>query len=286
MKFTTSLLTILAATATLAVPSYNECKNIVEKKYSACTKNSMFENVIFYSDYCIDFENEQCQKLYNNSMSDIINEIPECKGYLDDEDEEEMELNETILKLNYNFMKIACSKDEQGNFCPHSFVNVEKTYNLESLKMKGEEANDIYMEYVKESCRSKKCVDDYLNNIENIKKIYSTITFATTSSEEERQYERISSILKSDTCTAKIGKTSVNANDNVNASSANANGNTVTSNGSANNTTNPTNNNTNDKSNATNGNANGKTDEKNGAAQVTYSSVLFVSLAILLITLY
>jgi len=286
MKFSTQFLTVLAATvtATLAKPSILECRNIFEKKYSTCTGILSEKHYGFYENYCIEFETENCKKFYNKSLRDIYAEIPECKDLT--EDEEEIKVTESVIKLYYSFMKFACARDEQGNYCPHSFVNVEKTYDIESLGMKGEEANTIYMEYVNETCKSKKCVDDGLSSIENIKKASSTFPLAEMGPSEEMQLQKISSILKSDTCTAKIGKTSVNGNDNVSTFNANANGNVVTSNGNANGTTNPTNSNTNDKPNATNGNANSKTDEKNGATQVTYSSVLIISLAVVLSVLF
>jgi len=284
MKFTTSFFTVLAATATdiLAETSTFDCNRITNRKYSKCIESFGGKNYGFYENYCIEFETENCQKFYNNSLRDIYAEIPECKGDL--ENEEDLNEIEKVVNYYYSFMKIACARDEQDNYCPHSFVNVEKTYDMESLSSKGEEANTIYMKYVNETCKSKKCIDDYLSNIEDIKQVCSKSELLKMRPNEKMQFQKISSILKSDTCTAKIGKTSVNVNGNanasnvntsgVNASSANANGNIVTTNGNVNNTT-----------NASNSNDNGKTDATNGATQITISSVLFASLAILLLTL-
>jgi len=193
--------------------------------------------------------------------------------------------SDILLKLFYNSFKNACAKDEQGNFCPYSYVNIQKNDSLDIIDYKVE----TYMEYIKESCKSKKCVDEYLSYIEDMNEIYSI-----TKAEEFRfrNEKEISSLLKSETCTAQIANSSnnvsnVNNNGKTDASNTNINGNTNVSNGTANGNTNVSNVISNSKTDtSSNNNNNVKTDAKSGATQITYSNVLFVSLAILLSILF
>jgi len=277
MKFTTSFLTVLAATATLAAPPNKECMDVYMKKYGDC--RSLAENDEYNESYCKLYETEICQKLYNNNVLDIISEFPECKGVTADEEELKRSDKERIIFNNLG--KIVCTKDEQGNFCPYSPANTQTSVNISNNKGRIEEIKFTLIGALKESCKSKKCVDEFQSVLENAKKIASeeknSLYFGVTN----LNINDVSSIINSETCAARYAKTNANGNNNVNASNGNANGNVVTSSGNANGSSG----NSNDKTNATNGNANGKTDEKNGATQVTFSSVLFISLAVVLSTL-
>jgi len=90
MIFTTSFLTVLAATATLARLSKSDSLNCLEtykNKYSICTKSIPDKKMVFYNEnICIEFESELCQKYYKSSMKDIYNEFPECKGIMIDDE--------------------------------------------------------------------------------------------------------------------------------------------------------------------------------------------------------
>ena len=217
-------------------------------------------------------------------MKGIIAEIPECKNA----PEKEIEQTDDLIKFVEVTYKIACAKDEQGNFCPYSPGNPQTTGASEA--MREGQRNEVYMGFIKESCKSKMCVDDYLSGLEILKTVSPTSIY--TSNMNNKEMEEIATYLKSETCTAQTAQiaqnaqtsnTSVNGNNNANPSNTNAS-NTNASNTNASNT-NASNTNANGKTNTNNNNDN-KTDAENGASQVTYSSILFVSLAILLSALY
>ena len=295
MKFTTQILTVLAATATLAAPTAKNCDAVIEQKYSSCI--SIIKGGGFNENYCIEYESENCQNLFKSGMKGIMAEFPECKGA----PEEEIKQSDEVLKFVEATMKIACAKDEQGNYCPYSPGNPQTAVATNGMGRR--ERNEAYMVYIKESCKSKKCVDDYLNSIEIVKTISPSSMFGNG---DDKETKEIATYLKSETCTAQAVKsaqnaqtsnTSVNGNNNANASNTNvSNFNASNTNASNTNTSNTNTSNTNtSNTNASNTNANGKTntsndndknDAKSGATQVTYSSVLFVSLAILLSALY
>jgi len=285
MKFTTSFLTVLAATSTLAAPTTKSCNQILNKKYSTCS--SVFSGSGFNENYCIEYETELCQKYFNSSLKEIYAEIPECKDILNDIEEEE-----TILYDSMRYaIKIACTKDEQGNFCPYSPANTKTAIDLKGMRRK--ERNVAYNEYVKESCKSKKCVDEYLKYIEAGIQMYSSTNKMTQSQiEEKKEMQELATYLKSETCTAHNVKTNINGNDNGNTSNngnTTNNGNTsgvISSGTNTNGKVDTSSGNTNDKKETSNDNGNDKNDAKSGATKVTYSSILFVGLAILLSTLY
>jgi len=267
MKFTTQILTVLAATATLAAPTAKNCDALFEQKYSSCL--SVIKGGGFNENYCIEYETENCQNLFKSGMKGIITEFPECK----DTPEKEIEQTDDIIKLVEATLKTACAKDEQGNYCPYSPGNPQTAAVIKGMGRS--ERNEAYTGYIKESCKSKKCVDDYLNALEIGKTISPSSMFGFT---YDKETEEIITYLKSETCTAQAVKTAQNAQ--ASNTSVNGNNNTNASNTNASNT------NANGKTNTSNGNNDNKTDAESGATQVTYSSVLFVSLAILLSALY
>jgi len=151
----------------------------------------------------------------------------------------------------YYAKKLNCIKNEQGNFCPYSLSNIQKFHNSNSLT--DGEILTAYMKYFKESCKSKTCIDEISYYIEFIENAYLTNEKEKVEPEEKQFIQDISSLLKSETYTAQ------NENNNINSS---------------------------DKTDNSNSKANDKTDVKSGATQITYSNVLFISLAILLSTLF
>jgi len=278
MKLTTTFLTVLAATASLAAPTKDNCESIINEKYSVCASFMLGSNFGsgFNENYCIEYESENCQKLYTTSTKDIYAEIPECKGL--SFEEEMLKQSDYLIKFIYNSLKIACAKDEQGNYCPYSYANIQNYDSLEDIEYEGPEKT-TYMKYLNESCRSKKCIDEYLSYIDNIKEVSSNIEFEELKLRNEKELDKYYSLFKSETCTAQIGKVNVNTNDKVDTSIV------TTSNVNATNVNNDSKvGSSNDKTNSLNGN--GKTDVKSGATQITYSNVLFVGLTILLSTLF
>jgi len=279
MKFTTQFLTVLAATVTLAAPAAKSCDEILDEKYLNCI--SIVREGGFNENYCIEYETEKCQKFFKSSMKDIVAEIPECK----DKTEKDLKQSDGAIKFVDGILKISCAKDEQGNFCPYSPGNTKTAIDIRDFRKS--QRNEAYIGYLKESCKSKKCVDNYINALESIKNLPP---IEIIDNMDDKEIEEITTYLKSETCTAQtvqtapITNTSVNGNNNANASNTNAS-NTNASNTNTSNT-NASNTNANGKTNTSNGNNDNKTDAKSGATQITYSSILFVSLAILLSALY
>jgi len=194
-------------------------------------------------------------------------------------DDENIRDSDSKKEIMFYDRKFDCARDEQGTLCPYTPGNIQKFHkNLNSLSW--EEQSAIYLKYIKESCKSKKCVDEVFNVFDYLENVY-LVNFKDEAASEKKQFiQDIYSILKSDTCTSQYGKTSVNGNNNVNTSNVN------TSSANANSTTNASNGNVNDKTNASNNNAHNKTDAKSGATQVTYSGILFAGLAISLSILF
>jgi len=294
MKLTISFLTVLAATATLAKPSRSDSENCFEaynNKYSVCTVSMSDKSIQSIENICHDFESELCQKYFKSSKKDLYNEFPVCKGYMmDDGSIRNSDSSDSIKETMYYSIKLDCARDEQGILCPYTRGNIQKFHkNIDSMKQ--EEQSAIYLKYVKESCKSKKCVDEVFNVFDYVENVYLVNKKDKATAEVNQFIQDIYSTLKSETCTSQYGKTSVNGNNNVNTSnvnisSANANDNTVTSSANVNGTTNASNGYINDKTNASNNNANNKTDAKSGATQITYSGVLFAGLAIALSILF
>jgi len=216
--------------------------------------------------------------------------IPECKNRLNEKEMIEFEKR----KKAYNYtMSNLCAKDEQGNYCPYSPGNIQNSSKYkDKTYLSLEEFNAEYSKLIKESCNSKKCVDQYINLIDNALKESSDIDYNKLRNDNLDILE-IYSILKSETCAARYNKTNGNGNDKIDTSSVNtsivnanngtANGNTNVSNGTTNDNANVSNVISNGKTDtSSNNNNNGKSDATSGAIRVTYSNVLFAGLAILL----
>ena len=91
--------------------------------------------------------------------------------------------------------------------------------------MTKEEIHAVNMKYIKESCKSKKCVDKFSNSIEFIKNIYLPNQKEKFTPETKQFIKNIFSLLKSETCDAQVANTSNNA------SNVNNNGKTDATNG-------------------------------------------------------
>jgi len=132
MKFSTGLVTLIAAVSTVFSHSITakrdenatkNCKDIYTG-LSTCIINLNF----YYDGACEKFKTQECQDVFNKYNSE------ENKACLN------MEVSVAIANL-----KISCSKDEKGEYCPIA-------------KFAKENPNkEITEEIVKETCKSKAC---------------------------------------------------------------------------------------------------------------------------------
>jgi len=165
MKFTTSFLAVLASTATLAAPSTDTCEGIIEKKYLNC--NSVATSA-YSANYCNEiFETEFCQKYFNSTLKEIYAEIPQCQSLVNSIDEK----TSIDFELIRHTVKVSCAKDQQGNFCRYNPANPQSANETRGMSRM---AKEIYIgKLVKESCKSKKCADEYLKYTEVKLQYYS-----------------------------------------------------------------------------------------------------------------
>jgi len=111
--------------------------------------------------FCVTIETRKCQKYYNTKLNDI----PECK-YSDKYQLSELRFS---LKAEYLAYKGHCSSDEQGNFCPLSSIEYSKRIT-ETMTIEQQEEN--YDIALKDTCKSQKCIDNYLLTIDSSEKHY------------------------------------------------------------------------------------------------------------------
>ncbi|KAG4101229.1 hypothetical protein H8356DRAFT_1655959 [Neocallimastix lanati (nom. inval.)] len=149
-----------------------ECQTAVEKlqqENESCTlkidsNNNNQKDKGSMDELCKTFNTEKCQAYYNTKLS----EIPECQsselGYLEGMD--------NLTKLSYLSIKLACSTDENNEYCPLSQFGFTKDDQAEKEKEeeKEKEKIEIYEQAKQETCNSKKCRDSYLSIVESVKK--------------------------------------------------------------------------------------------------------------------
>lgn len=140
-----------------ALKPYIECFEIIDK-----IENRKIYNITNNEELCDKYNSEKCQKLARNGISDTVSE---CK---------DASFSEVILKDLGSFnggpytldmfsdnMKMyifICSKDENNKNCPfRDYYN-----NITQIdELSNEERTKRYIESVKETCKSKKCIDEY-----------------------------------------------------------------------------------------------------------------------------
>jgi len=131
---------------------FTECFEYLSN-YEEC-----FNEAINTEEQCAKIESDDCQKFFSTSIVDA----PECqkvsKGPL-------LVFNE-LLKMQSNYSKFNCSKDEQGQYCPLNSIGLQKNYNFDGSENKKEE---IYDKAIEDTCKSQKCTDSYLTFISGAK---------------------------------------------------------------------------------------------------------------------
>jgi len=140
------------------LPIKKECNDALEKLKN---ENSECEadNDEDYKKFCDAFNSDKCQKFYNTKFT----EIPECKS----SQQEIVSMLEELFKKSLTFHKIKCATDEQGNYCPLTEIEMNKRINK---TMTEEEQEAIYDEILKDTCKSQKCADAYLSLLEDVEK--------------------------------------------------------------------------------------------------------------------
>jgi len=167
MKFT-QFLTVLAATSSIFASVIPEKDQTVDedelaKCFAAITTTKECTSTIHddaedYKRVCSLYETEKCQNIYKSGLFGI----PECKNV----DKILIIGANEMLKVEYQQLKFYCSKDEKGNYCPFTPMELQENYGYEESNWT---KNTIINKAIKDSCKSKKCTDAYLTLAEEAK---------------------------------------------------------------------------------------------------------------------
>ena len=218
--------------------------------------NNCFVNPVLDSEKfegrCTTFASEQCQKFENTSAYDV----PECK-----------DVNKSILfgideliKVSFQATKFECGKDENGNYCPLTSITLEKNYQYNKVAndtLTEPQVAEIYDKAMADTCKFKKCSDDLFTFVNEMSKDAKVIVQEAINSEsipEKTKKER----------EANIKEEQIKYLENFDVNKVN---------------------NYLKKENCLSEEAVKNSNTTSGAIQVTYSSALFVSLALLLLSL-
>jgi len=274
MKFVKSFLTVLAASSSLAltIPTKRQedinmkCQMALSKynleNQDCKNKISSIQTEEELKSYCEKMNTDKCQKFYTTSFTSI----PECKD-ADPSIQSSLALMDVMLKQGLSQIQTGCATDEQGNFCPLS--NAEKAKRVNS-NMTEEQQRESFDAALKETCKSKKCTDVYLSAFDNLDKFTNDLieTVSKIENYPKDELEKMKKELNDDMKKLKedpdVSKSLEYLKSNECAAEAKSNP-------------------------AANSAAEGKTDgddNKSGAiSSMTFSSTLFVTLALLLFTL-
>lgn len=102
---------------------------------------------------CSSFNSEKCQQVLKGG----INTIPECK----DLPTEVLATSPLIFEMLSSSIGLACSKDENDNYCPLSDVIISNNGKLDQNE-------ETVKAAIKETCKSKKCVDAAVDTLTRI----------------------------------------------------------------------------------------------------------------------
>lgn len=198
MKFTTQLLTILAASSVYAIPTKRQVNDInidIGENDFGSIGNKIPDDISIPVDLSdpnnLDVSsfnmgiNEQCEKtldqykecLEGNSEIDVNNKenvcnivnSEKCQNFFSDDIKNNQgceNLNEIAARVlnfykkgNTISLKMQCAKDENGKFCPLSNISPK----LMSIEKEGgdsdKEFETLYTEAVSETCKSRSCIN-------------------------------------------------------------------------------------------------------------------------------
>ncbi|KAG4085503.1 hypothetical protein H8356DRAFT_1740080 [Neocallimastix lanati (nom. inval.)] len=214
MKLTTKLLTLLSASTVFSYSVQNELNKRLEinlqelgaaancmtalSKFQDCNIN--ITNLKNNKDtICQAINSEKCQTILKGG----INAIPECK----DLPKEVLATSPLFFEMLSSSVGLACSKDENGNYCPLSDVIISQDGKLSREEQEVQNA-------ITETCKSKKCVDaavDTLTRVEAAELIadLAGVNFGKqevsvqnqTQTVEKSEYKKVLEYFRSDNCT-------------------------------------------------------------------------------------
>ncbi|KAG4087614.1 hypothetical protein H8356DRAFT_1728794 [Neocallimastix lanati (nom. inval.)] len=216
MKFTFKLLTLLTVSSVLSYSIQDDLKKRLDLNFEdlgeaakCLTSLSNFQECKIDTtnlkndkeSVCNSFNSEKCQKV----LKDGIKAIPECK----DLPTEVLAASPLLFEILSSGIGLACSKDENGNYCPLSDIIITNDGKL------NKEDQSVQMAVI-ETCKSKQCTDaaiDTLNRVETAEMLsgLSSVNFkrqeikAQTHPEIDEksisEYKLILEYFKSDNCT-------------------------------------------------------------------------------------
>eukprot|EP00833_Pecoramyces_ruminatium_P000046 jgi/Orpsp1_1/1174078/evm.model.c7180000048839.1 len=200
-------------------PVKRECNDAMEKfnkEYEECDIQYMNVNqkANEIDDICSKFNSEKCQKYYKTKMVDL----PECKDSI----QEAVAGIDNIKNINYISIKTECDKDENNNYCPLSSFELKKNIKED---MTEEHQRQVLNKAKEDTCKSQKCIDSYLNLINELTKINDGYLESLSKDgkiskseldeikmnatiDNDKEIQEISQYLKSEKCTSQIVKTS------------------------------------------------------------------------------
>jgi len=277
MKFVKSFLTILVASSTLAltIPTKKEesldmeCQQALTKyslENQECKNEiSSIKNEDELKKYCEKMRTDKCQKFYTTSFTTI----PECKK----SNQAQLVLLDVMTKQGLKQINKGCATDEQGNFCPLTRVESYKRINN---TMTEQQKKDTFEIAAKDTCKSQKCTDMYISSIEDLESFNNELIETLSKIEEypKDQLEYMKKDFQEDMKKIKedptISKTLAYLKSAECAAQAKSNSAEAKTDGTT-----------------EEGKSDGKSDDdKSGAVtSKTFSSVLFVALALLMYTL-
>jgi len=209
MRLSITLLTLTFATAVLSdlidtisnvisnvdFSAFPECKAAVDE-YNECQFDTFnLDSVASNIDvFCGSFSTEKCQNFFNKGLVGI----PACQNI-----SEELLMPTKILHgMMYSFLNLACSKDENNNYCPIAGHNI--------LNLRDKSESEI-LASINESCKSKKCYEtanDTFTRVENAE-LLTKLLFKQQMNDlnldtnQSQTLDKITEYLKSENCTAQ-----------------------------------------------------------------------------------
>ncbi|OUM62504.1 hypothetical protein PIROE2DRAFT_61860 [Piromyces sp. E2] len=206
MRLSINILALISATTVFAdyltdvlnnfdISAISDCKNALDE-YRECQIDTLNLDSVGANidNFCNIFATEKCQSFYKQGIA----RIPACQNI----SKEIFTPGQLLTDMIYSFLKLGCSKDENGNYCPLAGQKI-----ISNAEMSEEQL----MNLVNESCKSKQChtiVSNTFTGVENVelltkllfKKQMNDLNMNTTPNES---IEKINNLLQSENCTSQ-----------------------------------------------------------------------------------
>jgi len=219
MKFTNTLMTLIAATSALSFQfdhtlfiknlnvtlgndslSNSECKKNINKIYEPCMNTNINKSNV--ENECSIYKSEQCQNMFKYGITSLKG----CENYPD----VVKSLYTTLFEVHSNQLNIFCEKDLSGNLCPVG------EFLLNNPKNKEPPMSEILATCQSKSCTEKtlKLYTSYLESLDIIKDSLISINQPTkkiNETESKNLYLSYIDALKSDNCTNQASTESSDA---------------------------------------------------------------------------